>query len=316
MLQDLKVVDGIQLTFVMDNNQTSDIEKLIDEMEYTIPQFSNYKIIIQLTFNFHDYAYYREPFWYYPIECFSQQFYNNLYGNITQLLANYDNIKLFVGFNEPYYHLENKEDAQTIMIREYTTWKSFNSSIPFSNELPLPYIFWAEYWGKPENPSVSNDYAPYWKDYSDFIGTNLWADAYNIYYGKDPEGDERAKTCLSIMESYSKEYNKPIHVNEFPTWDKERTKYIADNFMHEPNIFIVYRLWQWKDLEELTDSWVYGLYNIDTETNQISRVEPTWYIFRDVFNPLPQDITQQNLIKMATILIILAVLGVIYRNVV
>ncbi len=116
---------------------------------------------------------------------------------MSELLAKHENVILMVGFNEPYNYFRTKEMAQTIMKRENLTWKNM-STTPFSTEFLMPYTFWANYWGSPENASIEEDCVPFWRNYSDYIGVNLWA------YREPPSKPyiplDREKYCFEAYE--------------------------------------------------------------------------------------------------------------------
>jgi len=287
MLDELEIVNGIQLCLWVGDNNTGAIWDAKYRLENWIQEFPDLKIVIQCDYAFDDkYGYYQRPFWIYDdTETLSQTWYKNWYGNLSQVLNQYPNVVLMVGFNEPYNHFRTKEMAQTIMKREYLTWKNV-SNIPFSTEFLMPRVFWADYWGFPENISVEADLVPFWRDYSDYIGVNLWAHNAPPQYHYSSGVAERAREVIEAVEFYSKELEKPIHVNEFPAWSSKIFKYSCERVCRYPNIGQVYQLWYWSGSEdEHLDGWSYGLYNVDSKTHQITRAKPSWYIFREMLNP-------------------------------
>jgi hypothetical protein len=132
MLKDLQVVKGVQLCVWVGDNTTNAIWDAKIRLSKWLDELQDYKIVIQCDYAFIEkYGYYDYPFWKLNnTETLSQTWYNNWYGNLSELLAKHENVILMVGFNEPYNHFKTKEMAQTIMKREYLTWKNM-STIPF-----------------------------------------------------------------------------------------------------------------------------------------------------------------------------------------
>jgi hypothetical protein len=289
MLKDLEVVKGIQLCVWVGDNTTSAMWDAKHRLSKWLGELEDYKIVIQCDYAFAEkYGYYEYPYWKYnDTETLSRIWYKNWYGNLSEVLNKHSNVMLMVGFNEAYNHFRTKEMAQSIMKREYVTWKNM-SNIPFSTEFLMPYTYWADHWSFPSNASIESDCVPFWRDYSDYIGVNLWADNRPPQYGFSPDSLERAKQQIEIFELYSKQLKKPIHCNEFPAWDREAFRYICDKVMRYPNVGQCYQLWYWGGQEEKHyDAWTYGLYNVDPQTHGISRGEPSWSVFTDVLNPQP-----------------------------
>jgi hypothetical protein len=289
MLNGLQVVNGVQLCVWVGDNTTGGIMDAKARLERWIPEFSDYNIVLQCDYAFNDkYGYYEYPFWKYNnTETLSQEWYTNWYGNLSEVANKYSNVVLMVGFNEAYNHFQTKEMAQTIMKREYLTWKNM-SQIPFSTEFLMPYTFWADYWSFPQNASIEADCVPFWKDYSDYIGINLWADNSPPQYGTNQANlaFERVKAVINMCEFYSEQLNKPIHINEFPAWDQATLKYFADHIMKAPNIGQVYQLWYWSGQEETHyDGWTYALYNVDVNTLNVTRGEYEWNVFTNTLKP-------------------------------
>jgi hypothetical protein len=287
MLDELEVVTGIQLCIWVDNNDTDGIVDAKYRLEKWMKEFTDYKIVIQCDYSFVDkYGYYQHPFWMYDdTETLSQTWYTNWYGNLSEVINQYPNVVLMVGFNEPYNHFRTKEMAHTIIQREYLTWKTL-SNIPFSVEFSMPRLFWADYWGFPENISIEDDLVFFWRHYSDYIGVNLWAYNRPPQHGVSPGTNERTMETIDTLEYYSKELGKPIHINEFPAWSRDIFKYTIERIGGYPNILQVYQLWYWSDAEELhIDGWSYGLYNINPESFKISKVKYSWNVFSDVLMP-------------------------------
>jgi hypothetical protein len=289
MLDELKVVKGVQLCIWVGDNSTGAILDAKARLSKWLPELSNYEITLQCDYAFNDkYGYYEHPFWKYNnTETLSQEWYTNWYGNLTEVANNFTNVILMVGFNEPYNHFQTKEMAQTIMKREYLTWKNM-SKIPFSTEFLMPYVFWADWWKFPQNPSIETDCVPLWKDYSDFVGINLWANGAPPEYGTQ-QGDlsfERVIDTIQMCKYYSKLLNKPIHVNEFPAWNEVTLKYFCDQVMKSPNIAQIYQLWYWGGQEETHyDSWSYALYNVDAKTLHVTKNDFEWNVFNKTLIP-------------------------------
>jgi hypothetical protein len=289
MLSQLKGVTGIQLDVWVGDNTTSAIWDAKDRLIKWLDAFPDYKVLIQMDYAFDQkYGYYNCPFWVYNnTATLSQEWYNEWYGNLSEVLNQRSNVQLLVGFNEPYNHFRTKEMAQTVMEREYLTWKNL-SSIPFSTKFLMPYGYWADYWGFPANASVENDCVPFWANYSDYIGIDLWAERGPPQYGGfvGTSGLDRTKEVTQMLEHYSSLLNKPILIDEVPTWDTTTFQYVVDKIMKSPNIIQIYQLWYWTGQEEkYYDSSTYGIFNVNPITHQISKGQPEWRVFNSVFNP-------------------------------
>jgi hypothetical protein len=287
MLDQLKVVTGIQFCVWIDDNTTSGIMDAKARIAKWLDAFPDYNILIQCDYAFETkYGYYDSPFWKFnSIATLSQEFYNEWYSNLSEVLSQRPNVKLMVGFNEPYNHFETKEQAQETMKMEYLTWKNL-SSIPFTVKFSMPYLYWADYWGFPKNPSIQNDLAPFWANYSDYVGCDLWADGFPPQYGASAGSFKRVQQTIETLENHSKLLGKPIFIGEYPAWDNATLKYISDHVAQAPNIGEIYQLWYWSGQEELHyDAWTYGLFNVDSATLQVTRGEPEWDVFRAVLNP-------------------------------
>ncbi|MCW4017963.1 MAG: hypothetical protein NWF00_04705 [Candidatus Bathyarchaeota archaeon] len=289
MLDELKVVTGVQLSVWVGDNNTGAIWDASARLSRWLQEFKDYKVVLRCDYAFDQkYGHYVYPFWKYnDTATLSQQWYTNWYGNLSSTVSNYSNVVLMVGFNEPYNHFRTKEQAQSVLKMEYETWKNL-SSVPFSTEFLMPYGFWALHWDFPLNPSTEEDCVPYWANYSDYIGINLWADNVPPQVGESKGALTRVTEVVEMCKYYSDLLGKPIHVNELPAWDHEILAYLCNETMNSPNIGQVYQLWYWSGQEELHyDGWSYGLYNVNIKTHKVTHAEPSWQIFMDVFNNPP-----------------------------
>jgi hypothetical protein len=279
MIEDLGNVTGIQLTMVLPDNSSESIIKLRNNLDEWVNGFNKYEISVQIGFNFFNstYGYLRNGIGIYYLSSFSEEFYKNLYGNISSVLNNHLNVKLFLGFNEPQYHLE-KQDYPTLCRREYETWKKY-SNISFTTELSIPYEFWAKYLGYPENPNIETDYFPCWQ-YSDFIGVNFYPYSQPQINGCNftIEDENRLELGINTLLNYSKTLGKPVCIAEFPSWSEKDVHIILENFGSKPNCLQIYQLWAWSEDIGKYDGWIYGLYNVDRKMQNFSRVEPNWEI--------------------------------------
>ncbi|MCW4006956.1 MAG: hypothetical protein NWF04_10265 [Candidatus Bathyarchaeota archaeon] len=289
MLDELEVVTGVQLCVWVGDNNTGAIWDAKGRLERWLPEFTQYKVVIQCDYAFEQkYGYYERPFWKYnSTATLSPQWYQNWYGNLSQTLGNYSNVVLMVGFNEPYNHFTTKALAQQVLKTEYQTWKNL-SSIPFSTEFLMPYKYWADHWNFPLDPSTENDCVPYWANYSDYIGINLWVDNVPPQYQQTPGAYQRMQAVINMCEYYSNLLDKPIHVNEFPAWDPQTLAYLANKTMQSPNIGQIYQLWYWSNQEDPhIDGWSYGLYTINPNTHQTTPTQISYDTFKQTLNPHP-----------------------------
>ena len=288
MLSQLPSVTGLQLDVWVGDITTGGITDAKARISMWLGEFTNYSIVIQCDYAFEQkYGYYEKPFWKYNnTEILSQEWYDEWYGNLSEVLNQYPNIVLMVGLNEPYNHFQSKEMAQTVMEREYLTWKNM-SKIPFTVKFSMPYLMWATWWSFPKNASIEVDYVPFWTNYSDYVGMDLWGDSSPPQYGTNIQQTAYnwVKQSVTIAENYSVQLKKPIFIGEYPAWDPTTLTYISDQIAKSPNIGQVYQLWYWSGQEDLhQDAWTYGLFNVDQNTLAVTKGEPEWSVFNAVFN--------------------------------
>ena len=284
LIEELKYVRAVQLTFFMVDNTTEQMENCLSLINQWLMKFKDYEVYVQITYNFEKYGYWECPNWKYNTTAsFSQEFYNEWYSRLATLLNFYDNVKVFVGFNEPFWHFSTTKLAKEIIVREYTTWKTF-SKVPFSVEFPQPYEWWARERNFPVNASFTLDCIPCWQNYSDFVGVNLWADDSPPASVQDPEGHNRTVETLELLKQVSRTVGKPIYVDEFPAWRVETFKYVCDVVFDGHHRGNVYRLWYPNGYGNSADGEIYGIFNIDTRMQEITRVHPTYYVFNKVLN--------------------------------
>ncbi len=295
MLSELPTVTGLQFDVWVGDNTTSGIHDAKARIAMWLPEFTDYDIVIQCDYAFETkYGYWETPFWKFNnTEILSQQWYTDWYGNLSEVLGQYPNVQLVVGFNEPYNHFQTKEMTHTIMEREYNTWKNL-SDIPFTVKFSMPYIMWADYWDFPKNASIEGDCVPYWANYSDYIGMDLWADHAPPQYGTTIENLSFSwvNQTIAMAENYSQQLKKPIFIGEYPAWSHRILEYICDHVAKSPHIGQVYQLWYWKGQEDLhQDAWTYGLFNVDSKTLEVTKGEPSWSVFNEVLNPTQNNAT-------------------------
>jgi hypothetical protein len=278
MLNDLGSVDGVSIMVNLYDNTTEAMDDAINRLESYLSQLGNYKVVVQAIYCF-PYGY-MSHHWQFELSSFTEEFYTKWYGKLDACLANYDNVKLFVGFNEAYFSF-SKDDAKTLMQREYTIWKNI-STIPFSCEITFPFYLWHNHFNV-SDPNFEADVLPIWQNYSDYIGFNLIAYRYSPLYGVDPEGSNQTKEAVLTALYYGELYDKPVHVDEVLCWYPQDFQFVADSLMKDPQITAVYKLWDWSNSTEA----IYALYNINVENGTITRVSPTWNVFQQIFNPSP-----------------------------
>lgn len=275
MLNDLGAVDGVAVMVNLYDNTTEAMDEAINRLESYLSHLGNYKVVVQAIYCF-PYGY-MSHHWQFELSSFSEEFYAEWYGKLDACLANHSNVKLFVGFNEAYFHF-SKDAAKTIMQREYTAWKAI-SDIPFSCEITFPFYLWHNYFNVTV-PSFGADVLSIWQNYSDCIGLNLIAYRYSPLYCIDPEGYNQTREAVLTALYYGELYDKPVHVDEVLCWYPQDFQYVADNLMRNPHITAVYKLWDWSNSTEA----IYALYNINPENGEITRVTPTWAVFQHVTN--------------------------------
>ena len=141
MVGDLGAVDGVSVMVNLYDNTTEAMDEAINRLENYLSHLESYKVVVQAIYCF-PYGY-MSHHWQFEPSSFSEEFYSTWYGKLNACLSNHSNVKLFVGFNEAYFHF-SKDDAKTIMQREYTIWKGI-SAIPFSCEITFPFYLWHNY---------------------------------------------------------------------------------------------------------------------------------------------------------------------------
>lgn len=317
LVEDLEVVDGVQLTVVVPSNDSSGISTARSRLELLLDGFRGYDVVVQFLYNFSTYECEESPknksFY---LSSFSQTFYDWWYGNVSEVFDGYDDVVLLLGFNEPYWWF-SKDDAQVIFEREYTTWKGL-SDVPFSLEMTMPYVYWASKYSWPVNPSVAGDLFPYWKDYSDFVGVSLWgydSPEFKGYEFTEADFDRNYDSVERVL-GYCEVLDKPLCISEFPAWDRDVFGWLCERSMAGDNVGVVFQLWAYESWEGDADGWVYALYNVNKDTHAITKVDPNWFVFRDVLNPLPQDVMFVYGMGVGILAVVVCVFTVVVRRVV
>jgi hypothetical protein len=291
MLNDLGNVQGLVLIFEIEDNTTQAISKVTDTMAEWFMAFPDYKIDVQITYLFADRYGYLLPEekggnWVLNNNaCYSDSFMTEYFGALANLFRQYRNVVLFTGYNEPYNHFTNKYLAQEVIKKEYTTFKSVCAWVPFSVEFSMAVDFWESFLGFPENVTVENDIVPYWRDYSDYVGFNLWVDRVSPLSGYESESQARFDSVLALASEWSVKLDKPIHINEFPCWYKDRVKTIVQDYMVAPNICAFYQLC-FPAAGAVNDGGEYGLYNLNLTDNIFVRNSLCYGVYNSVFSDL------------------------------
>ena len=292
MLKDLENVQGLVLIFAIEDNTTKAIGNVINQMDGWLAAFPEYKIDVQITYRFSDKYGYLLPEenganWVLnSTACFSDLFMADYYRDLAWEFKQYPNVVLFTGYNEPYNHFANKYLAQEVIKKEYTTFKSFCPWLNFSTEFGMAVDFWQGFLGFPENITVENDMVPFWRDYSDYVGFNLWVDRVNPLSGYDEESQARFDNALAVASEWSAKLNKPIHINEFPCWYENRVKTIVQKYMRAPNICAFYQLC-FPAVGAVNDGGAYGIYNINPTNNTFTRNPLCYNVYNSAFNDPP-----------------------------
>ena len=305
MVEKLKIVDGINLIIYVRDNTTGAINQAIGNLTLYLNALKGFKIILQACYLFEKYGYYVYPFWKYPLSCFSEEFYNEWYGALADLLRHYPNVVAFIGYNEPYHHFETPQDALTLCQREYTIWKN-KTNLPFSTEINMPHTFWREKWNEEPIGSIKEHAEPLWESFSDYIGINLWVDEFPPSCGEDKHYKERYDRSMAICRYYSSKYNKPILVAEFPVWHIDLVEELWDS-----SVLILYKLWDWDNGEECQD---YSMFIINS-TNYEIKTTFAYDNLMQLANPYIQ-IREITIYLLSVVVAIIILKVVIIENVV
>jgi hypothetical protein len=268
MLDELPPVSGVMLHFVLSDNSTAAIDGLADTLRSWLPEFESYTIGIQVTFTFVEtYGSYVEmgngAHWVFnDYSSLSEDFYSEYFAALGSVFFDFRQVVLYVGINEPYFHFASRDLAHVVLEREYTIFKQEVMTANFSCEFTMP-LFWYDLNAFPEGFNFEEDIEPFWANYSDYIGFNLWADRWVPSQGVDSSASGYVDETLDLAEQYSSLFGKPIHINEVPAWYSSRFGGICDRVMFEPNIVCVYQLW-FPDTQIQGDSWEYGLFIVNS----------------------------------------------------
>ncbi len=291
MLDDLRNVHGLVLIFDVEDNNTEAINKTTTTMRTWLEAFPNYQIDVQITYLFADRYGYLLPEkkganWVLNnTDCFSDEFMTEYYQAVADVFRDFDNVVLFTGYNEPYNHFTNKYLAQEVIRKEYTTFKAVCDWVPFSVEFGMAVDFWQSFLGFPENVTLENDIVPYWRDYSDYVGFNLWVDKVSPLSGYDIDSQARFENALATASEWSAKLNKSIHINEFPCWYENRVEKIVKDYMVAPNICAFYQLC-FPPTGAVNDGGEYGIYNINLTSNTFTRNPLCYGVYSSVFSNL------------------------------
>ena len=291
MLDDMGNVEGLVLVFKIEDNTTSAINQVVANMTSWFSAFPDYKIDVQVSYLFPDkYGYLlpEEKGGNYVLNntaCFSDSFMTEYLSTLAKVFKQFPNVVLFTGYNEPYHHFSNKYLAQEVIKKEYTIFKQECNWVNFSTEFGMATKFWEDFLGFPENITMPDDIVPFWRNYSDYVGFNLWVDRTSPLSGYEEESETRFYDALSLASEWSYKLNKPIHINEFPCWYENRVKTIAEDYMKSPNICAIYQLC-FPETGAVNDGWEYALYNLNTTTNTFSRNPICYPVYDTVFNHL------------------------------
>ncbi|MCW4010590.1 MAG: hypothetical protein NWF05_08225 [Candidatus Bathyarchaeota archaeon] len=291
MLNDLGNVEGLVLVFKLEDNTTKAIDQVVANMTSWLPAFPDYKIDVQVSYLFPDKYGYLLPeekggnYVLNSTACFSDSFMGEYFTALADVFSQYSNVVLFTGYNEPYHHFSNKYLAQEVLKKEYTIFKEKCSWVNFSTEFGMATEFWESFLGFPENVTLEDDIVPFWRDYSDYVGVNVWVDRTSPLSGYDEESETRFNDALEELSEWSYKLGKPIHINEFPCWYEDRVKTIAENYMAEPNICAFYQLC-FPRTGAVNDGWEYALYNLNTTDTSFVRNPICYDVYDSVFSNL------------------------------
>jgi hypothetical protein len=291
MLNDLGNVQGLVLVFKLEDNTTKAIDQVVANLTSWLAAFPDYKIDVQVSYLFPDKYGYLLPeemggnYVLNSTACFSDSFMTEYFGALANVFRQFNNVVLFTGYNEPYHHFSNKYLAQEVIIKEYSIFKRECSWVNFSTEFGMATEFWQNFLGFPENITLAEDIIPFWSNYSDYVGFNLWVDRTSPLSGYDEESEARFNNALAVASEWSYKLGKPIHINEFPCWYENRVRTIAEDYMISPNICAFYQLC-FPLTGAVNDGWEYALYNLNTTTNIFVRNSICYPVYNSVFSHL------------------------------
>lgn len=270
----LLAVDLVQLPICLGGNSTENIIAALNLLDLWLSHFTDYDVSLQTYYLFGEPSLERSMLRQYNLSTLSEEFYENYYGALSNLIVNYSNVKYMVGFNEPYLCLD-ENDVPTLIKRQYETWKKF-TDIPFSTEFNMPLEYWRE-GGRPY-PSRNvtwNTMLDMIKNYSDYIGVNLWTQE-----ASEPINDFNAQWYLDtweLLKEASATLGKPIFLAELPCRYHDVFKIISDEAMTGDNICQIYCLAEVKSRPADT-----CMFEIDEETGTIIEVNPSYSNFMDI----------------------------------
>jgi len=266
LIDDIGLIDYVQLPLEIWGNTTNKINEAMEKFKKWLNAFKGYKIAIQTYYHF---GYYNETrgYWMYNLSCLSETFYDNFFNKLYETVRGY-NVFAYLGFNEPYLHINENEVPELIKREHFYFKKYFNIYYVFEDSLPC--TFWRERRGFFNNGIPNyNLLKEYWINYSDFVSSNLWYDE------GQPICEEGRQIYLNeweLLKTFSKEINKPIFICELPFRYGNVFKQIVNEAMVKPNYCLAY------SLINLDDDKV-SIYTYNSTTEKLTKNEQLYQNF-------------------------------------
>lgn len=265
LIDQIGLIDYVQLPIEIYGNTTDKIDDAMNELKKWLNAFKGYKITLQ---TYHHFAYYNATrnYWMYNLTTLSETFYDNFFSKLHETVKGYD-VFAYIGFNEPYLHLNENEVPELIKREHFYFKKYFNIYYVFEDSLPC--TFWRERRGFFNDIPNYDLLKEFWVNYSDFVSSNLWYDE------GQPICDEGRQTYLNewtLLKTFSKEINKPIFICELPFRYGAVFKQIVKEAMVKPYYCQAYSLME-------KDSSLCTLYTYNTTTEKLIKNEKLYQNF-------------------------------------
>jgi len=313
LVDSLGVIDLVQLPIRIMGNTTSHVDFGLSELEKWLNAFKGYDISLQTYYSdFGFYTWERGSFEQFNLTTLSQEFYSNYFSKLTNLIKNYPNVILYIGFNEPYLHF--LEDEVPILVeREYTTWKNYTTTIPFATEFFMPIEYWKDRITFLTDRPTWSLLKEIWIKFSDYVSGNFWLPESEPLpsppYIPEEFSIEKVRKLAydtwEIIKMYSEEIGKPIFIAELPCQYPDIFAKIVKEAMVKPNIAQHYCLML---VNPYHDDVLFGINPI---TMEYWKIQPTCNNFINALTlTLPESIWHHNkpFIVLTAIIIILGVI--------
>lgn len=266
LIDQIGLIDYVQLPIEIYGNTTDKIDDAMNELKKWLNAFKGYKITLQ---TYHHFGYYNETrgYWMYNLTSLSETFYDNFFNKLHETVKGYD-VFAYIGFNEPYLHLNENEVPELIKREHFYFKKYFNIYYVFEDSLPC--TFWRERRGFFNDDIPNYDLLKeFWINYSDFVSSNLW---YNEGQPICEKGRQIYLNEWTLLKVFSKEINKPIFICELPFRYGDVFKQIVKEAMAKPHYCQAYSLME-------KDSTLCTLYTYNSTTGEITKNQQLYQNF-------------------------------------